>query len=193
MSDEIRDWIRKLDPMHPAVEIEPPIRSSLEEIMSGNESESTAARPTHSGWYVAVAAVAVLGLALGLNLSGDEPPSPTAGTPIQLSLGQGPGLASCLPFDTAILADMPMAFEATAKRVDGESVNLEVDQWFVGGNAAEVTLHAESGMQALIGGIDFVEGGRYLISATDGNVNYCGYSDVATPELRSAFDEAFSG
>jgi len=48
-------------------------------------------------------------------------------------------------------------------------------------------------MQALIGGIDFVEGEQYLITASEGNVNYCGFSGPATPEYRSAFEEVFSG
>jgi hypothetical protein len=34
-------------------------------------------------------------------------------------------------------------------------------------------------------------GEQYLITATDGNVNYCGFSGPSTPELRSAFEEAF--
>ncbi len=77
--------------------------------------------------------------------------------------------------------------------VDGEQVTLTVDRWFRGGDAATVELHAPAGMQALIGGIDFVEGGQYLVSATEGNVNYCGYTDASTPELRAAFERAFGG
>src|SRR5690606_30842071 len=52
---------------------------------------------------------------------------------------------------------------------------------------------APAGMEALIGGIPFEEGGSYLITAYDGTVNYCGFSGPATADLRAAFDEAFGG
>jgi hypothetical protein len=47
-------------------------------------------------------------------------------------------------------------------------------------------------MEALIGGIPFEVGDRYLISAQSGNVNYCGFSGQSTPELRAGFEAAFS-
>jgi hypothetical protein len=39
--------------------------------------------------------------------------------------------------------------------------------------------------------VPFEAGGQYLITAYDGNVNYCGFSGPSTPELRSAYEEAF--
>jgi hypothetical protein len=44
---------------------------------------------------------------------------------------------------------------------------------------------------ALEGGVEFADGQTYLVTATDGTVNGCGYSGLATPELQSAFDSAF--
>jgi len=35
-----------------------------------------------------------------------------------------------------------------------------------------------------------VVGQKYLITAAEGNVNFCGYSGPATPELTAAFDAA---
>ncbi len=112
---------------------------------------------------------------------------------LELSAGGGEGMMSCLAFDPAILADMPVAFEGTATAVDGDRVTLEVDRWFTGGDADEVVLTAPQGLEALIGGIPFEVGGEYLISATDGQVNYCGFSGEATEDLRAGFEAAFPG
>jgi len=115
-----------------------------------------------------------------------------ASEPLELSAGgDGVTTAMCLAFDPAILADMPVAFEGTATAVDGDRVTLEVDHWFTGGDADEVVLNAPQGLEALIGGVAFEVDQQYLISATDGNVNYCGFSGPATAELRAGFEAAF--
>ena len=46
---------------------------------------------------------------------------------------------------------------------------------------------------AALDGVDFGQGQRYLLTATGGVVNGCGFSGPATPELERAFDEAFPG
>jgi hypothetical protein len=114
-----------------------------------------------------------------------------AAGPLELSAGGGDAMASCLAFDPARLAEMPVAFEGTATAVEGDRVTLKVDRWFKGGDAAEVVLVAPQGLEALIGGIPFAVGGQYLVSATDGQVNYCGFSGEATPDLRAGFEAAF--
>jgi hypothetical protein len=96
-----------------------------------------------------------------------------------------------MAFDVAVLADMSPAFAGTATSVDGDTVTLRIDHWYAGGDAAAATLRAPSGLEALIDGFDFEVGKEYLITAADGNVNYCGYSGVATPELTTAFSDAF--
>lgn len=117
--------------------------------------------------------------------------SDEAGPALVLSTGEGAGAASCLAFDPAILAGMPLAFEGTATAVDGDRVRLTVDRWFKGGDAAEVELLAPRGLEALIAGFPLAVGEHYLISASDGEVNYCGFSGPATPELRAGFEAAF--
>ena len=42
-------------------------------------------------------------------------------------------------------------------------------------------------------GVELVAGEEYLLTATDGVVNGCGFSGPSTPELEAAFDEAFGG
>ena len=110
---------------------------------------------------------------------------------LELSAGAGDAMASCLAFDAGVLAEMDIAFEGTATAVDGDRVTLSVVRWYKGGDAGEVAVIGPPGQEALIGGITFEVGGRYLVSATDGTVNYCGFSGEYTPELASGFEEAF--
>jgi hypothetical protein len=88
---------------------------------------------------------------------------------------------------------MPLAFRGTATEVGGDVVTLKVDHWFKGGDAEEVVLRAPQGLEALIDGIAFEADREYLISATDGQVNYCGFSGEVTPELEAGFEAAFEG
>lgn len=113
--------------------------------------------------------------------------------PLELSLGQGDALASCLPFEVETLAGMSPAFAGTATAVEGDIVTLDIDRWYTGGDAATATLSAPVGLEGLIAGFAFEVGEQYLITAADGSVNYCGYSGLATPEMTAAFDSAFSG
>jgi hypothetical protein len=198
MNDELKNQLKKLDPMHPGVQSTPPSRDRLEEIMANTETT----QPNRAPWYAAAAvAVVVIGLAIAIPaLNGGSPTTTTtpttivsAGPPLELSLGDGGAMASCMVFDVEFLRELPVAFEGTVTGVDGESVTLTVDRWFKGGDAATVELTAPAGMEALIGGIEFVEGEQYLITAAEGSVNYCGFSGPATPEFRASFEEAFVG
>ncbi|MEU8234329.1 hypothetical protein AB0C12_32475 [Actinoplanes sp. NPDC048967] len=45
--------------------------------------------------------------------------------------------------------------------------------------------------EALIGATVFEPGRQYLVAATDGHTLVCGYSGLATPELRALYDAAF--
>ena len=48
-------------------------------------------------------------------------------------------------------------------------------------------------MTSLGGSIDFQVGSRYLVTAYDGIVNYCGFSGPWTQELADAYAAAFAG
>lgn len=110
---------------------------------------------------------------------------------LSLSLDAEDPAASCLALDPSVLAGMSPAFAGTVRSVQGEAVLLDVDRWYAGDEADAVELRAPTGLEALIGGIPFEAGRQYLISATDGTVNYCGYSGPVSPELQAAFDAAF--
>lgn len=213
MKDELREQLQQLDPMHPGVSVESSTTQSsrvrLEKIMNtplidkhtqsipdvGTRRTATGAarRPA---WLivagVAAAAVVALGSAAVIGNLGDDGGSKVvAGSPLELSLGSGGEISSCIVFDVALLADMSPAFAGTATSVEGDTVTLDVDRWYAGGDSASVVLRATGGSPALIDGFQFEVGEQYLITAAEGNVNFCGYSGVATPELTAAFEAAF--
>jgi hypothetical protein len=153
-------------------------------------------RRSRARWLLAGAAAAVVAgaLALSLTTGDDDGDGDVVAQPaLELSLGAQDAMASCLAVDAATLSMMPAAFAATATEVDGELVTLDVDRWYTGGDAEVVQLRATSGQAALIAGFDFAVGERYLISASEGAVSFCGFSGPATPELSAIFDEAFPG
>ncbi len=213
MNDELRDQLEQLDPMHPGVPVEsvttPSSRARLEQIMNTplierEQSDSSGAgRIVHidaprgrRSWLFGVAAAAAVALAgaavVGsIGGGGDEPQ--TASPPLELSIGSDDPMAMCLPFDVSILRDMSPAFAATATSVEPGVVTLDVDRWYTGGDADTVVLQTPDSSPALIAGFEFVVGEQYLITAAEGNVNFCGYSGVATPEMTAAFDAAFAG
>ena len=198
MTDELRERLARLDPMHSAVPTEsattPSSRQLLEEIMSTSSTEPIEAkpRPKKNPWYLGAAATLVVVVGAAIALTGGTGGDPVASTPpLTLDAGAEDPMAMCIQFSVEELAKTPLAFEGTVTSVEGETVTLDVGEWFKGGEASQVVLNAPAGMEALIGGIPFEQGGQYLITAYDGTVNYCGFSGPSTPEMRSAFEQAF--
>jgi len=201
MKDELRERLARLDPMRSDVLTEPVTtpssRQLLEEIMSTPPVEQpvTVATPKRSRWPLGIAAAAALVLAVAgaIAFTGDGTGGGTvaSGPPLELNAGSNDVMASCIVFDVEFLAPMPVAFEGTVTAVEGDQVTLTVDHWFKGGDAGQVLLNAPQGLEALIDSFPLEVGNQYLITATDGNVNYCGFSGPSTPELRAAFEEAF--
>lgn len=201
MTDELRQRLARIDPMHPGVSIrsvtDEATRRQLETIMSTPTRERTAAGAPNRKWIPALAAVAALVVAVaGIVTLGEGPgATPEAAPPLELNAGGEDAMASCIMFSPEELARVAeIAFEGTVTAVDGPKVTLAVNEWFKGGEASnEVILNAPLGMEALIGGIPFEVGGQYLITAQGGNVNYCGFSGPSTPQYRAAFETAFGG
>jgi hypothetical protein len=216
VNDELREQLGRLDPMHPGVPVEsaatPASQTRLEQIMNtpltdddlsdfaselpGESARSTRhTRPSRTltiiGGVAAAAVVALGSLVVIRNINDDDHGKIAVGPPLELSLGASSASASCLVFDVAVLATMPTAFAGTATTVTDGTVTLAVDHWYKGGDASTVALHAASGTQALIDGFDFEVGQHYLISAAENQVNFCGFSGIATPELTTAFQTAF--
>lgn len=213
--DELRDRIARLDPAAGSATepiTSPTARALLEEIMNTplmeTEHPAQPAPPRRrSRWTVpalAAATVMVLGLGVAIAANGglgdgdDELAGAPVTTPVpeklkvlELSTGVEDMLASCLAITPEALAEVPVAFKGTVQTAEGGIVTLTIDQAYKGTDAQMATLVAPEGMEALIGGISFVPGEQYLITAFDGVVNYCGFSGPATPELQAIFDQAF--
>lgn len=199
MADELRERLARIDPMHPGVPTrsvtDESSRQQLETIMSTPTRERSApAGAPNRTWIPAVAAVAALVVAFaGVITLGGGGTNPQAAAPLELNAAGEDPMASCIMFSPEELARVAeIAFEGTVTAVEGARVTLTVNEWYKGGGATtEVILNAPLGMEALIGGIPFAVGEQYLISAQDGNVNYCGFSGPSTPEYRAAFEAAF--
>ena len=201
MNDELRQRLARLDPMSSGVPTEPTTSESSRELMEQIMSTSTDERTERQAgprrtWAIAVAAAAALVLAVagGVALTGGEDTPPLAqAPPLQLDAGGESIMASCIMFSTEELERVAeIAFEGTATSVEGDTVTLRVDTWYRGDEAVgEVALNAPLGMEALIDGIPFETGNRYLITAQGGTVNYCGFSGEATEDLRASFEQAF--
>jgi hypothetical protein len=142
----------------------------------------------------AVAAVALAGTLVAVNLGGDSHPSATHKTVKQLSLPKtgGPAIGTCIRFTVDILRDMPVAFSGTAAEVTDGDVLIDVDHWYKGGSADQVRLASNNNIGIVLeGGVNFEAGHRYLVTATDGTVNGCGYTAEWSAELEHSFQEAF--
>ena len=156
--------------------------------MSSAETESRTDGPRRRVMMVVAAGViaVVAGGAYILGGPGEQP-----GEPLALTADGADAMAMCLVFEVDTLAQMSPAFAGTVVDLTESVATLEVDRWYTGGDADVVEIEYTPGFEALIGTPSLETGQRYLITATDGVVNGCGYSGVATPEYEASFDEAF--
>lgn len=196
-NEELRSRLQKLDPTTSGVEIKSVDEESSQKMLETIMSQSAGSEGIRPAWYLmGAAAVAMVAFGAVTLFGGGSTPDVAAtpdGDAVELTVGSEDSLASCMALTPELVRDVPLAFAGTVTTVEGERATLTVDEWFVGGDAATVSLLAPSGFEALIGGIDFEVGKSYLVSAYDGVVNYCGFSGEETPELRAIYDEAFAG
>jgi hypothetical protein len=116
-----------------------------------------------------------------------------APTVTDLTLPVADAMQMCIRFDVDTLAPMPVAFSGTVTEKSADQVLVDVDTWYRGGDSDQVRLHAPSTPDvALEGGIDFQVGARYLVTATDGTVNGCGFSGPWTQEMADTYAAAFT-
>ena len=143
-----------------------------------------------------LALLAAAGVAALVATTGDDGPTPGSSAPTTVALKVAPSRAmtSCIRFDVKFLKDMPVALAGTVTSVAADAVTINVDRWYKGGTADRVTISVpDANTSITLDGVHFVNGKRYLLTATRGTVNGCGFSGLATPELTKAYAQAFGG
>lgn len=206
--DELLARLRSVDPASSLPPADPiGVARLLEDTMSDlidhvDETDPTPQTGTHGRnpltWLVAAAAVLIIaGVgAFGL-LNNDSGPDqvPSAGsdpTMTHLSARAQGASGKCMVPNAELLSTQTLAFAGTVQEITDGVVTLEPTRFFTGEVTDLVEIEAPSAdLQELVGAVKFEVGGRYLVSATDGQVTVCGFSGAATPELTDLYDQAF--
>ena len=202
MNDDLLRRLRHCDPaLVPDGDrpTSPSVRDLMETAMQNTSTTITDTtiprRPRWQPALVAAVAVAVLGAAATVVLGDDDRPTgpPAAGPAMTLDLPASDVMASCIEYSVDFLAPMPTAFSGEVTAVGDSTVTLDVDRWYRGGDAGTVELIDDNEGTASIDGVDFVEGTRYLVTASeDGSVNSCGFTAEWTPQMAADFEKAFA-
>lgn len=183
--------LRAADPARDSSPAESWISDLLEATMSTSLEQQTHSRR----WVPAVAAAAVAVAGAATYFVVGQADDGFTGEPTSMTLTMpdiGTSMSSCMPFSVDVLQDMPVAFSGTATEVMDDSVTLDVDVWYQGGNADTVVLEQYDAETASLDGIVFTTGDRYLVTATEGTVNLCGYSVAWSQDMAEGFEEAFA-
>jgi hypothetical protein len=151
-------------------------------------------------WLVAAAAAVVIagaGLFAVLHQGGgstDAPPvaGGPARTVTELGAPDAAAYGRCMVPTADALAQREVAVDATVSQVVGDKITLTPTHWYAGTPTDLVRVDATRGdLQQLLGAVDFQQGGRYLVSATDGQVSVCGFSGAYSDDLAALYEKAF--
>ncbi|WP_435746297.1 hypothetical protein [Nocardioides sp. SYSU DS0663] len=191
----------RLQAADPASSLAPADPTRVARLLEAAMSETPQQRRNPLTWLAAAAAVVVIGgVALAAALGGDGETPPTEGEvpaaqPAVLTLeAPGAGAGRCMIPNARALAMQEVAFLGVVEEVGDDVVELTVEETYAGTEASTVEVAAPSGdLSPTVGEVDFREGERYLVSATDGRVTACGFSGPATEDLQALYDEAFAG
>ena len=207
--DELRTRLARLDPARAGSPVDPVTSPRAQELVeramqtpetqtvpTPEPADELAARRRRS-WLIPAAVLAAVVATVLVISGGGATPAGNGSTedPTTLALSVAPSdvASSCIMFDVEYLAEMPVALAGTVTTIEPRRVTLEVDRWYRGGDADLVTIGVQDTNSVALDGVEFVEGERYLVTATNGVVNGCGFSGPATPELEQAFEQAFAG
>ncbi len=152
-------------------------------------------------WLVAIAVVLVIvGATLFALLEGEDDDeslsdAPSgADVPNTVELVAEPSTERCMLPNVRILRQQQLAFDGVVRSVTGGQATLVPSRFYTGDETDVVVVKAPDGdLQALLAAVDFREGERYLVSATDSRVTLCGFSAPFSTELAALYTKAFSG
>ncbi|WP_028636471.1 hypothetical protein [Nocardioides sp. URHA0032] len=202
--DELRDRLRAADPASSLPPAGPERATRLvEDVMSTELTTENRATGTRNRgpltWLVAAAAVLIIaGVGVFAVVSHDDDPAapPTAADHTTVTELGAPSPATydarCMVPNAETLAQQSLAFDGTVTALAGRVVTLTVGHWYAGGPTDLVRVQApEEALQDLVGAVHFEDGGRYLVSASDGQVTVCGFSAPYSADLAALYDQAF--
>lgn len=201
--DELRHRMQAADPAASLPPADPDRVTGLVERAVTHDVRATGPRGRNRlTWLVAAAAVVLLAAITGYAVFGRDDAPPTAGEEPSGAVEQDPGVATielagpvgagrCMVPSPELLAGQDLAFEATVTGIADGVVTLDPERFFAGTAVDAVTVTAPPEAAMLDTGVVFEAGGTYLVAATGGQVNGCGLSGEATPQLRALYDEAF--
>ena len=203
IQDELARRLRAADPAGPDVtaSMGGSLPDLVEAIVTDTIETTTSTEPARPrrAWLIASAAAVAIGAAsVGgyFAVRGDDaaPAKQKTVASLRGPSGGGTSSMSCIAFSVDVLKDMPVAFDGTVASVGTDSATLDVNHWYRGGTADQVQVNTyDSQAVALEGGVAFETGHRYLVTATDGTVNICGFTAEWSAETEQAFQQAFGG
>jgi hypothetical protein len=208
--DELRARLRAADPASSLPRSDPDrVARLLEDTMSPTQT----AEPRTDGirrrspltWLAAAAAVVVIaGVGAFAVMNGEDSGTPAAGPEPSASTdagdvtelrapGAGANTGRCLPPSADVLSGAEVAFDGTVEGIEDDLVTLRPTHWYAGSPTDLVTVKGPSEeLQQLLVAVDFQDGGRYLVAASDGGrVMVCGFSDEFSPRLEGLYSKAF--
>jgi hypothetical protein len=105
-----------------------------------------------------------------------------------------PPTQRCMLPNAEVLRGQEIAFDGEVDSVAAGEATLVPSRFYAGDPTDLVVVKAPDGdVQALLAAVDFREGERYLVSASDGSVTVCGHSGPYTEDLAALYAEAFGG
>ena len=197
--DELREQLRGADPARSLPPLSEESVSVLANRIMDEVPPPSRLEPPSRGRRVGLLAAAT-GLAAAVvagvlvTLSSGAEPGVQADPPLteRVVLGDSGIESKCATPDPAELRTVDVAVEATVRSISDGVVALAVSHVWAGPPVDVLEVEQTSGAsESLLGGTSFAEGETYLVAAADGQVRGCGYSGVASAELRGLYDEAF--
>ena len=201
--DELRERLRGIDPaaVTPVEPADGPRAAALlEHIMNTPiipESPTTMPAPSRGRrtwlWASLLGLGAIAGVTVGLLVSdGKDKSSPPAAVTAEYTLSGGVSMGMCININEYVPEPSLEGFRGVVTAIEGDTVTLQVSEWYRGGPADHVVLHVSDVPTPALDGIEFVTGGDYLVAvADDGAVRTCGISGLYSADLAALYAKWF--
>jgi len=204
--DELRARLRAADPASSLPRADP---DRVARLLEDTMSQTQTAEPRTGGprrrspltWLAAAAVVVIIagvGAFAFVNRGPDSStpsaaPTSDASTTELTAPGAGATTGRCLPPSADTLSSADVAFDGKVEGIEGDLVTLRPTHWYAGQPTDLVTIKGPSEeLQQLLVAVDFQDGGRYLVAASNGGrVMVCGLSAQFSPRLEGLYGKAF--